>query len=112
LLDLCIVEGMPRADFVRLALKLRAGEHVGEPGVHYVQLRTLHVEAQAPIIVNVDGEPSDGYRLTYRARARDLVVHLPQAPDAQSSLAERPEPAASPSPTRLPAPPTDVSRHG
>jgi len=80
LLDLCIVEAMPRADFARLVLKLRSGDHLGEPGVHYVQLPSVLVEAQDPISVNVDGESSDHFRLTYRARPRDLHIHLTHLP--------------------------------
>ena len=72
LLDLCIVEGMPRADFARLVLKLKRGDHLGEEGVRYVQLPEIHVEAQESISVNVDGESSDGFRLLYRVRPRDL----------------------------------------
>jgi len=80
LLDLCIVEGMPRADFARLVLRLRGGDHVGEAGVHYVQLPSVHIEAQEAISVNVDGESSDHFRLTYRVRPRDLQIHLTRLP--------------------------------
>ena len=80
LLDLCIVEGMSRADFARTALKVARGEHVGQPGVQYVQLESVTIDAREPISVNVDGEISNAQRLTYRARPRDLWVHVVHLP--------------------------------
>jgi len=80
LLDVCIVEGMARAEFARLVLKLKRGDHLDEPGVRYAQLAELHVEAQEPISVNVDGESSDGFRLRYRSRPRDLHVYAATLP--------------------------------
>jgi lipid kinase YegS len=85
LLDLCIVEGMPRADFARLVLKLKRGDHLAEPGVRYVQLPELHVEAQDAISVNVDGESTDHFRLQYRARPHDLLVHAAALPVAETT---------------------------
>jgi len=80
LLDLCIIEGMPRADFARLVLRLRGGGHLEESGVHYVKLPSVHIEAQEAISVNVDGESSDHFRLTYRARPHDLRIHAAHLP--------------------------------
>ena len=80
LLDVCIIAAMPRAEFVALALRLRRGEHIGDPGVTYVQLPCVTVEADGLITVNVDGEPTEARRLEYRARAQDLVVHLGHLP--------------------------------
>ena len=84
LLDLCIVERMSRGEFARTVLRVKRGEHIGHEGVHYVQLRSVTIEAEEPMAVNVDGEMSNGQRLAYRARARDLwvhVVHLPGESD-------------------------------
>ncbi len=80
LLDLCIVEGMSRGDFARTVLKVKRGEHVGYEGVHYVQLKAVTIQGTDPIAVNVDGEMSNAQRLTYRARARDLWVHVAYLP--------------------------------
>jgi diacylglycerol kinase (ATP) len=80
LLDVCIVEAMGRAEFARLVLKIKRGEHLGEPGVRYAQLPSLLITAETPLSVNVDGETSNARRLEYHARARDLwvyVAHLP-----------------------------------
>jgi diacylglycerol kinase (ATP) len=80
LLDLCIVEGMSRGDFARRMLQVRKGEHVGEEGVHYVQLKSVTIDAREAISVNVDGEISDAKRLTYWTRPRDLWVHVARLP--------------------------------
>jgi len=80
LLDLCIVEGMSRKEFTKIALRVRRGDHVGRQGVHYAQLCTVTIESEEPIAVNVDGELSNARTLTYRARARDLWVHVAHLP--------------------------------
>jgi lipid kinase YegS len=81
LLDLCIVEAMGRADFARLMLKVKRGEHLGEPGVHYAQLPSVVIEADEALSVNVDGETSDARRLDYLARKRDLWIHVARLPN-------------------------------
>lgn len=84
LLDLCIVERMSRGEFARTALRIKRGEHIGHDGVHYVQLKSVTIEASEPMAVNVDGEMCNARQLAYRARARDLwvyVAHLPGETD-------------------------------
>lgn len=80
LLDLCIVEAMTRREFAATVLKVKKGEHVGHPGVHYKQLRNVTIDAPEALSVNVDGENSTGKRFTYRARPRDLWVHVAYLP--------------------------------
>jgi len=80
LLDLCVVERMPRREFARTVLQLRRGKHVGKEGVHYVRLPELAIESVKPVSVNVDGEVSDSRRLEYRARPKDLYVHVVHRP--------------------------------
>jgi diacylglycerol kinase (ATP) len=80
LLDLCVVEHMPRHDFARTMLRLRQGEHVGEEGVHYVRVSNLTIDAAKPISVNVDGEVQGSAKLEYRARPKDLWVHVVHRP--------------------------------
>ena len=77
LLDVCIVEAVPRAEFARLTLLLRKGEHLGHPAVRYAQVPELAVESQRAMHVNVDGEPVNSRRLHYRAIKGGLLVHLP-----------------------------------
>ena len=80
LLDLCVISGMSRRDFARMVLRVKRGEHVGEEGVLYAQVKTVAINANEPISVNVDGEMSNANRLTYRARSRDLWVHVAHLP--------------------------------
>ena len=80
LLDLCIVERMSRGEFARTVLRVKRGEHIGQEGVHYLQLKSVTIEAREPMAVNVDGEISNAERLAYRARARDLWVHVVRVP--------------------------------
>ncbi len=87
LIDVCVVEAMPRKDFARLLLKFKRGEQIGQPGVHYARVRSLLVEADAPLSVNVDGEHATLERMEYRARPADLrvhAVHLPGEEDGES----------------------------
>ena len=80
LLDVCIVEARPRTDFARLLLRVRRGEHLGEPGVHYAQLPWLDVSSRRAITVNADGEPATGRHFSYVARPSDVWVHIPRLP--------------------------------
>lgn len=82
LLDLVIFESMPRREIPGALMRVKRGEHVGEDGVQYAQLRELLVESAEPISVNVDGESLRSSRLAYRARWRDLRIHLPVPPHA------------------------------
>lgn len=80
LLDLCVIEAMSRRDFARLSLRIKDGEHVGLPGVHYAQLPWLKVASPEPLAVNVDGESVEAPMFDYRARRADLLVHVQHLP--------------------------------
>lgn len=80
LIDVCVVEAMPRRDFGRLLLKFKRGQQIGQPGVHYARVQSLVVEADAPLSVNVDGEHATLDRMEYRARPGDLWVHAAHLP--------------------------------
>ena len=80
LIDVCVVEAMPRREFGRLLLKFKRGEQIGQPGVHYASVRSLVIEAEAPLSVNVDGEHATLDRMEYRARPGDLLVHAVHLP--------------------------------
>lgn len=80
LLDLCLVEALPRAEFARVALRIRGGEHLDHPAVRYAQLPALRIAGDAPLSVNVDGEPCDARVLEYRVRKGDLLLHVARMP--------------------------------
>jgi len=88
LLDICVIEAVPRAEFARLTLLVRKGEHLGHPAVRYAQLPELTIESARAISVNVDGEPVNASRLRYRAIAGGLLVHLPPEAGPQTSLGD------------------------
>ena len=81
LLDVCIVESMPRLEFMRLGLALRKGTHMDVDGVHYVKVPSLLVEAERPLPANVDGEFAQYLRLEYKAHRLALRAFLPRTPD-------------------------------
>ncbi|MBD0320647.1 MAG: YegS/Rv2252/BmrU family lipid kinase [Gemmatimonadetes bacterium] len=81
LLDLCVVEGMTHMEFVRIAPQLRAGNHVEHPKVVYKQVRSVSVEAEDELSVNVDGEPISARRFEYPMVPRQITVMAPRPPD-------------------------------
>ena len=81
LIDLCIVEAMPRGDFAKLLMRIKKGEHLDETRVRYFQLPSVTIAAEGPVTVNVDGESSEATTLSYRARPQDLRVHVQHLPE-------------------------------
>jgi diacylglycerol kinase (ATP) len=84
LLDLCIVEAMGKAEFAKLLLLVKRGEHLESEGVRYMQVSEVRISPTEPITVNVDGESSTARRLDYRARPSDLSIYLPHLPGEPS----------------------------
>jgi lipid kinase YegS len=89
LLDLCVIEAMSRRDFARLSLRVKKGEHVGLPGVHYAQLPWLKVSGAEPLSVNVDGESVEARLCDYRARRADLLVHVQHLPGEEGETPDQ-----------------------
>ncbi len=81
LIDLCIVEAMPRGDFAKLLMRIKKGEHLDDARVRYYQLPEVTIAAEGPVTVNVDGESSEATTLSYRARPKDLRIHIPHLPE-------------------------------
>jgi lipid kinase YegS len=65
-LDVALVTGDSKRDFITLLPDLRAGKHTNDPDVLYVKTRKLEVRATADIAVNADGEPLRGKLFDYR----------------------------------------------
>lgn len=84
LLDLCVIEAMSRRDFARLTLRVKKGEHLGFPGVHYAQLPWMKVTSPDPLNVNLDGEGVEAKVCDYRARRADLLVHVLHLPGEET----------------------------
>lgn len=81
LLDVCVVEQMPRMEFARIGLAIRRGRHLDDAGVHYVKVPHLVVEGERPIPANVDGEFAQYVRLEFRAHRLAVRAFLPRVPD-------------------------------
>jgi diacylglycerol kinase (ATP) len=81
LLDVCIVEAMPLSHMAKLFLKMRKGEHIGEEGVHYLQVSSLSIVSERAVAVNVDGESLTATKLEYKVRTSDLLVHIQHLPE-------------------------------
>lgn len=73
-LDLALVTGEKRLDFLTLLPDLRAGKHPQDPGVLYLKARELRVYCEKPIAVNADGEPLRGRRFEYRLLNQRITV--------------------------------------
>jgi diacylglycerol kinase (ATP) len=77
LLDVLVVPGMTRMEFLALLPDLRSGAHVGDPDVHYFQTSRLVVESEAELSVNADGEPVRGHHFVYTVADRKLRFMMP-----------------------------------
>lgn len=76
-LDLLIVEAMPRLEFLALLPDLRAGTHLGSPGVRYTRAASITVAPSGALAVNADGEPVQASRYRYSICPRPLTVMVP-----------------------------------
>lgn len=56
LLDVCIVDAIPRLEILRLLPKAMKGNHRGEPAVTLTRTRRLVIESEGPLPVHADGE--------------------------------------------------------
>lgn len=77
-LDVMVVEAMPRLEFLALLPDLRAGTHLGSPGVRYAQAPSVVVTAAHELSVNADGEPMRARRFRYTLRPRPLTAMVPR----------------------------------
>lgn len=85
-LDVTIIESIPRREFAQMMMKVKRGHHVATPGVHYARVRSLLIESEQPISVNVDGENLQLRRLEYRVRPGDLWVHAKHLPGEEPAV--------------------------
>lgn len=77
LLDLLVVEAMPRLEFLALLPDLRAGTHLESPGVRYTRATSIVVAPREPLAVNADGEPVRARRYRYSLWPRRIAVMVP-----------------------------------
>jgi diacylglycerol kinase (ATP) len=89
LLDLCLIEAMPRAEFAKLLLRIKKGEHLDGDHVRYLQVPSVTIAADGPVTVNVDGESTEATTLSYRVRPKDLHIHVARLPEEQEAEEEK-----------------------
>jgi diacylglycerol kinase (ATP) len=73
-LDVVIVTGRKRRDFLTLLPDLRAGRHADDPDVLYFKTGSLRVRATQEFAVNADGEPVTGPEYRYELMDRTITV--------------------------------------
>lgn len=73
-LDIMLVHGMSRLQFMALLPDLRAGTHLDSPHVSYFRADRFDVEDAGDIVVNADGEHVAGESYHYDVLARPLHV--------------------------------------
>jgi diacylglycerol kinase (ATP) len=75
--DVVVVGGVSRLDFLALLPDLRAGTHLESPDVAYFRAHTFEVVAEGPLRVNADGEAVAGTTFRYDVLERPQRVLVP-----------------------------------
>jgi YegS/Rv2252/BmrU family lipid kinase len=79
LMDLWLFKGETLGDTVQRAWDLWAGRHLQSDQVHYIPFRSLTMESDSPLYIQVDGEPVDpSPRVTIQVHPKALRVLVPQ----------------------------------
>lgn len=76
-LDVVIVPGMARMDFLALLPDLRAGTHLDNPDVLYFRAGRLVVRSEEVLSVNADGEALRGRDFSYALSDRTVTLMVP-----------------------------------
>lgn len=74
LLDVCLIEAMPLADFVGLLRRVSHGDHVDDERVRYFRATDIDLAFDREIKVNTDGQVFDAARCAYRVLPRAVRV--------------------------------------
>jgi YegS/Rv2252/BmrU family lipid kinase len=77
LLDVVIIEDMPKSRFLRLAPTVFSGRHLRYPEVSVIRGREIQIEATERFTLYGDGEPLAELPLTVRALPRAVRVIVP-----------------------------------
>ena len=83
LLDVCLIEAMPTLEFIALARKVAAGDHVNDPRVRYLKASSVVVEFDRDVHVNTDGEVFETRRCEYTVLHRAATFLCGDAPFAE-----------------------------
>lgn len=73
LLDILLVARADARQRILYATMARRGQHVALPGIHYLQVRELRVEADRELLMHADGEPGRGREFVFRHAGQVLI---------------------------------------
>jgi diacylglycerol kinase family enzyme len=73
LLDILLVTKADMQQRILYASLARKGQHVALPGMHYLQVRELYIEADRKLLMHADGEPGRGREFNFRYAGQVLV---------------------------------------
>ena len=90
LLDLCLIEEMTTLEFIGLARKVAAGDHVDDPRVRYIQASSIRIEFDREVKVNTDGEVFTASCCEYSVLPRAATFIVGDAPFALGKSASSP----------------------
>ena len=79
LLDLCLVQPVPRLEVLRMIPKTFSGKHVDHPAVTMYQTRRLEIDSKEPLSLWADGEPITKTPATIEVVPHGLSVLVPPA---------------------------------
>ncbi|HEV2753335.1 MAG TPA: diacylglycerol kinase family protein [Solirubrobacteraceae bacterium] len=77
LLDVVVVEDVPRLRALRTLPSVFTGAHVHQPNVHVLRVAQVRVDADRPFVVYADGDPIARTPVTLRAVPDALTVLVP-----------------------------------
>lgn len=80
LLDVCLIESMSTLEFVALARKVAAGDHVNDSRVRYLKASTVVIQLDRETRVNTDGEVMSARRCEYSVLPRAATFLVGEAP--------------------------------
>jgi len=78
LLEVAIFPGMGRRDLIRSVVTLWREGHYEDPPI-VLREREVRIEADAPLAIRADGRLAGALPATFRCRAGELAVFVPEA---------------------------------
>lgn len=76
-LDLLVIEKAPPTELVSIAQKLIWGEHLTHKMVHYSQAKSIVIESDVPICIDIDGEEAHVTEMKFSLENRAIRLLVP-----------------------------------
>jgi len=89
LMDVCLVEALPRWQIPFVAPKAREGKHLDIPAVTYEQLSSFRIQLPQTTRIHVDGEIRELAKGEHSVRVRARMLSLVCAPDHPRTILAR-----------------------